>query len=73
MKAALLREYGRPLELVERPAPEPARPDLRELLQLHSRGRVTLRTSTYRLARVNEALDALRAGEITGRAVLVPD
>jgi NAD+-dependent secondary alcohol dehydrogenase Adh1 len=48
-------------------------PDLWELLQLHSRGRVTLRTSTYPMARVNEALDALRAGEITGRAVLVPD
>ena len=25
MKAALLREYHRPLELVERPVPEPAR------------------------------------------------
>jgi D-arabinose 1-dehydrogenase-like Zn-dependent alcohol dehydrogenase len=34
---------------------------------------VTLRTSTYPLERVNQVLEALRAGEITGRAVLVPD
>ena len=48
-------------------------PDLWELLRLHSRGRVTLRTSTYPLASVNEVLEALRVGEITRRAVLVPD
>jgi NAD+-dependent secondary alcohol dehydrogenase Adh1 len=48
-------------------------PDLWEVLQLHSRGRVTLRTSTYPLERVNQVLEELRAGEITGRAVLVPD
>ena len=46
--------------------------DLYELLQLHGAGRITLRTQTYPLASVNEVLDTLRAGEITGRAVLVP-
>ena len=46
--------------------------DLWELLQLHARGDVTLRTETHPLEEVNDVLDGLRAGEITGRAVLVP-
>ena len=46
--------------------------DLWELLQLHGRGDVTLRTETHPLEDVNEVLDRLRAGEVTGRAVLVP-
>jgi hypothetical protein len=33
---------------------------------------VTLRTETHPLEAVNDVLDALRAGDITGRAVLVP-
>jgi NAD+-dependent secondary alcohol dehydrogenase Adh1 len=46
--------------------------DLWELLQLHGRGDVTLRTETHGLDDVNDVLDRLRDGEITGRAVLVP-
>jgi NAD+-dependent secondary alcohol dehydrogenase Adh1 len=46
--------------------------DLWELLQLHGRGDVTLKTQTHPLEAVNDVLDALREGEITGRAVLVP-
>jgi NAD+-dependent secondary alcohol dehydrogenase Adh1 len=46
--------------------------DLWELLQLHGRGDVTLLTETHPLEDVNEVLDALRAGDVTGRAVLVP-
>jgi NAD+-dependent secondary alcohol dehydrogenase Adh1 len=46
--------------------------DLWEVLQLHGRGDLTLRTETYALDDVNEVLDRLREGEITGRAVLVP-
>ena len=46
--------------------------DLWELLQLHARGEITLRTETHPLDEVNEVLDRLREGEITGRAVLVP-
>ena len=46
--------------------------DLWELLQLHGRGDVTLRTETHPLDDVNDVLDRLREGEITGRAVLVP-
>ncbi len=46
--------------------------DLWELLQLHARGEVTLRTETHALDQVNDVLDRLREGEITGRAVLVP-
>jgi NAD+-dependent secondary alcohol dehydrogenase Adh1 len=46
--------------------------DLWELLQLHGRGDVTLRSETHPLESVNEVLERLREGEITGRAVLVP-
>jgi NAD+-dependent secondary alcohol dehydrogenase Adh1 len=46
--------------------------DLWELLQLHGRGEVTLRSETHPLEDVNEVLERLRAGEVTGRAVLVP-
>jgi NAD+-dependent secondary alcohol dehydrogenase Adh1 len=46
--------------------------DLWELLQLHARGDVMLRTELHPLDDVNDVLDRLREGEITGRAVLVP-
>ena len=46
--------------------------DLWELLQLHSAGRVTLKTETHPLDSVNDVLEKLRDGEVTGRAVLVP-
>ena len=46
--------------------------DLWELLQLHGRGDIKLRTETHPLEAVNDVLDRLREGEITGRAVLVP-
>jgi NAD+-dependent secondary alcohol dehydrogenase Adh1 len=46
--------------------------DLWELLQLHARGEVTLRSETQPLEAVNDVLGRLREGEITGRAVLVP-
>ena len=46
--------------------------DLWELLQLHARGAVTLRSETHPLEAVNDVLAALRAGDVTGRAVLVP-
>jgi NAD+-dependent secondary alcohol dehydrogenase Adh1 len=47
-------------------------PDLYEVLQLHAAGRITLRSQTHPLDDVNDVLGALREGEITGRAVLVP-
>ena len=47
--------------------------DLWEVLQLHAAGRITLRTETHPLEQVNEVLGRLRAGEITGRAVLCPE
>jgi NAD+-dependent secondary alcohol dehydrogenase Adh1 len=46
--------------------------DLWELVQLHAAGRVRLVTEAYPLDAVNEVLDRLRDGDITGRAVLVP-
>jgi NAD+-dependent secondary alcohol dehydrogenase Adh1 len=46
--------------------------DLWELLQLHGRGDVTLRSEMHPLEDVNDVLDSLRDGDVTGRAVLVP-
>jgi NAD+-dependent secondary alcohol dehydrogenase Adh1 len=46
--------------------------DLWEVLQLHAAGRITLKTETHPLDRVNDVLAQLREGEVTGRAVLVP-
>jgi NAD+-dependent secondary alcohol dehydrogenase Adh1 len=46
--------------------------DLWEVLQLHARGDVTLRTETHPIEAVNDVLGKLRDGEVTGRAVLVP-
>jgi NAD+-dependent secondary alcohol dehydrogenase Adh1 len=48
-------------------------PDLWEILQLHADGRLQLRSETHPMSTINEVLERLRAGEITGRAVLVPD
>jgi len=47
--------------------------DLWEVLQLHARGRLMLKTETHPLDAVNDVLAMLREGEITGRAVLIPD
>lgn len=47
--------------------------DLYELIELHAAGRTQLRSETQRLSDINAVLDKLRAGEVTGRAVLVPD
>ena len=46
--------------------------DLWELIQLHASGRLTLKTELHRLDEINDVLGALRDGEVTGRAVLVP-
>ena len=48
-------------------------PDLFELMQLHARGGLELRVQTHPLSEINDVLEMLRAGEVTGRAVLVPD
>jgi NAD+-dependent secondary alcohol dehydrogenase Adh1 len=47
--------------------------DLWELVQLHAKGKIKLRSETHPLSHVNEVLAKLREGEVTGRAVLVPD
>ncbi|MQA74069.1 MAG: alcohol dehydrogenase catalytic domain-containing protein [Solirubrobacterales bacterium] len=46
--------------------------DLWEVVQLHGRGRLTLRTETHPLDAINDVLARLRDGEITGRAVVLP-
>jgi len=47
--------------------------DLWEVMQLHARGKLLLKTETHRLEDVNDVLAKLREGELTGRAVLIPD
>ena len=47
--------------------------DLVELIELHTQGKVTLRTQTYSLEAINDAIADLDAGRIHGRAILVPE
>jgi len=49
------------------------RADGAEFLKVAAELPVKTRTTTFRLARANEALDLLRAGRIEGAAVLVPE
>jgi NAD+-dependent secondary alcohol dehydrogenase Adh1 len=46
--------------------------DLAELMVLAQTNRVALRTRTYPLDAVNDAMDDLEAGRLQGRAILVP-
>ena len=46
--------------------------DLAELMTLTAEGRVTLRTQTYPLGAVNDAMDDLERGRLHGRGILVP-
>ena len=46
--------------------------DLAELMTLTAQGRVTLRTQTYPLDAVNDAMDDLERGRLHGRGILVP-
>jgi NAD+-dependent secondary alcohol dehydrogenase Adh1 len=46
--------------------------DLWEVVQLHARGTLKLKTETHAMEEVNDVLSMLREGEITGRAVLLP-
>jgi alcohol dehydrogenase, propanol-preferring len=47
--------------------------DLQEVVALARAGRIHSSVQTYPLRAVNEALDDLRQGRVTGRAVIVPD
>jgi NAD+-dependent secondary alcohol dehydrogenase Adh1 len=46
--------------------------ELYELMELANRGKVTLSMQEYRLDEANKALHDLNAGNVKGRAVLVP-
>jgi propanol-preferring alcohol dehydrogenase len=48
------------------------RADGHEFLALAPRAKVRTTTTTYPLARANDALDDLRAGRLEGAAVIVP-
>lgn len=50
-----------------------SRPDLAEVLNLGGRGLITPRITTFSLDRAAEAYQLLKAGEIQGRAVVVPN
>jgi NAD+-dependent secondary alcohol dehydrogenase Adh1 len=47
--------------------------DLVELMALNATGQVTMRTKTYPLDAVNDAMDDLEAGRLRGRGILVPN
>lgn len=46
--------------------------ELSELMTLEAEGRIALRTSTYPLDAVNDAMDDLEAGRLQGRGILLP-
>jgi alcohol dehydrogenase, propanol-preferring len=48
------------------------REDLREVLALGAAGKVRCQTATRPLAQVNEVLQQLRSGQVSGRLILVP-
>jgi alcohol dehydrogenase, propanol-preferring len=48
------------------------REDLQEVLALGAAGKIRCQTTAQPLAKVNEVLDALRSGQVSGRVVLVP-
>ena len=47
--------------------------DLAELMVLTAQGKVSLHTSTYPLAAVNDAIQDLNNGNLQGRGILIPD
>ena len=46
--------------------------DLQELMVLAAQGKVSLHTSTYPLEDFQQAFDDLDAGQVRGRAILIP-
>jgi len=48
------------------------RQDLREVLAMAAAGKVRCQTATRPLAQVNEVLEELRQGRVSGRMVVVP-
>ena len=46
--------------------------DLAELMVLAAQGKVSLHTTTYKLAEYQHAIDDLDAGRVRGRAILIP-
>jgi NAD+-dependent secondary alcohol dehydrogenase Adh1 len=46
--------------------------DLQDLMTLTAQGKVQLRTSTYPLDAINDAMADLDAGRLQGRGILVP-
>ena len=47
-------------------------PDLADLVTLTSQGKVTLHSASYPLDAAHDAIDDLRHGRISGRAILIP-
>ena len=47
--------------------------DLRDVLELQHAGRIKLRSERHPFEKINDVLDQLREGEITGRAVVTPN
>jgi propanol-preferring alcohol dehydrogenase len=46
--------------------------DLQEVVRVAQAGRLESKTTAYQLDQINDALDALRAGRVEGRAIVTP-
>jgi propanol-preferring alcohol dehydrogenase len=46
--------------------------ELREVIELAKKGKIKHQIHEFPLSRVNEAIELLRAGNIDGRAVIIP-
>jgi propanol-preferring alcohol dehydrogenase len=47
--------------------------ELREVIELAKQGKLKHMLQTFQLEEVNDAIDLLRNGQITGRAVITPN
>ena len=65
MRAAVVREFGAPLVIEERPVPEP-------VFDLHRDGRTRVVSETRPLEAVNQSIDEVLHGKARARLVLQP-
>ena len=70
MRAAVLRKFGAPLVIEERPVPEPGPGQV--VVALHRQGRTRVVSETRPLEAVNESIDEVLHGKARARIVLQP-
>lgn len=73
MKAAVVREFGKPLVIEEMAIPEPAPGQIqvkRDALELAGGGRVKATVTADKVENINKIFHKMHQGEIEGRIVL---